>query len=100
MKEAIHSENLIQMGEVMLKDWEAQKNLHSLMVNPIIKKTEQIALKNGAIGFKLNGAGGGGSATILAGMGSEYKLKKTFTENFFQILPVKLDFMGVQTWIN
>ena len=100
MKDAINSENLMQMGEVMLKNWEAQKKLHSLMVNPIIKKTEQIALKNGAIGFKLNGAGGGGSATILAGMGSEYKLKKTFTENFFQILPVKLDFMGVQTWIN
>ena len=99
MKRAIQSDDLTYMGELMNKNWEAQKQLHHLMVNPTIKKAEQIATNNGAIGFKVNGAGGGGSVSIIAGIGKEYVLKQKLIENDFQILPVKLDFMGVQTWI-
>lgn len=98
MREVINSKNLDLIGKVMNKNWEAQKNLHPLMVNPIIKKVEKIAEKYGAIGFKLNGAGGGGSATILAAIGSEYKLKTKIKEVGFQVLPLKLNFKGVQTW--
>ena len=99
MKRAIQSDDLTYMGELMNKNWEAQKQLHHLMVNPIIKKAEQLATNNGAIGFKVNGAGGGGSVSIIAGIGKEYVLKQKLIENDFQILPVKIDFMGVQTWI-
>jgi galactokinase/mevalonate kinase-like predicted kinase len=68
------------------------------MVNPIIQKTENIARENGAIGFKCNGAGGGGSVSILAGIGNEFKIKKRLIENGLTILPAKLNFEGVQTW--
>jgi D-glycero-alpha-D-manno-heptose-7-phosphate kinase len=98
MKEAIYSKNLDLMGKIMNKNWEAQKNLHPLMVNPIIKKIERMAEKYGAIGFKLNGAGGGGSATILSGIRSEFRLKKKIVEEGFQILPMKINFNGVQVW--
>jgi galactokinase/mevalonate kinase-like predicted kinase len=82
----------------MNRNWDAQKNLHSLMVNSIIEKTEKIANENGAIGFKVNGAGGGGSATILAGIGHEHALKKKLSENGLILLPCKLNFYGVETW--
>ncbi len=98
MKDAINSENLGLMGKIMNKNWKAQKNLHPSMVNPIIKKIEKLAENHGAIGFKLNGAGGGGSATILAGIGSEYELKRKLYKEGFQILPIKLNLKGVQTW--
>ena len=48
------------------------------MVNPTIEKSEVIARENGAIGFKCNGAGGGGSATILAECGNVNPLKKKY----------------------
>ena len=99
MKKAIKSNDIEEMGEIMNINWEAQKRLHPLMVNSIIEKTEIIAQKNGVIGFKCNGAGGGGSATILAGVGHEYKLKKKLIENGLTILPCKLRFKGVETWI-
>jgi len=57
-----------------------------------------VAKEYGAVGFKINGAGGGGSATVLAGIGNESQLKKKYLENGFQVLPIKLDFNGVQTW--
>jgi len=98
MKKALILDNLENMGEIMNRNWAAQKKLHPLMNNPIIQKIENISRENGAIGFKLNGAGGGGSATILAGIGSEYNLKKKLIQNELQLLPIKLDFKGVQTW--
>ncbi|MHA1913321.1 MAG: GHMP family kinase ATP-binding protein [Promethearchaeota archaeon] len=98
MKNAVNSNDINYMGEIMNNNWEAQKNLHRLMTNQIINKAEQIAKKNGAVGFKLNGAGGGGSATIIAEIGKEFLIKKKLTKQGYQILPAKLDFLGNQTW--
>lgn len=98
MKKAIFSEDIKEMGNIINKNWEAQKMLHPLMINAIIEKAEKIAKKHGAIGFKINGAGGGGSAIILADVGYEYKLKKSLIENGFSVLPCKMCFNGVQTW--
>jgi len=98
MKKAILSADIREIGRIMNKNWEAQKRLHSLMVNPKIELTEKIAFENGAIGFKCNGAGGGGSVIILAGAGNEFKLKKNLKKNRLALLPAKLNFTGVQTW--
>ena len=98
MKKAINAKDLVYMGELMNKNWSAQKSLHNLMVNSLINKAENISINNGALGFKLNGAGGGGSATVLAAVGKEYELKKALTKNGFQLLPISLNFKGVQTW--
>ena len=98
MKSAIQSKDLLQFGEVMNENWNAQKNLHSLMNNDLIRKIETMAFKNGATGFKCNGAGGGGSVSILADIGKEYNLKKKLIDSGFQLLPVYLNFEGIQTW--
>ncbi len=100
MKRIINSADIKEIGEVINNNWEAQIKLHPLMLDSRIKKLEKIAFENKAIGFKCNGAGGGGSVTILAGIGHEYSLKKKIIENGFStILPIKLNFKGVQTWI-
>ncbi|NHJ23622.1 MAG: hypothetical protein EAX89_03550 [Candidatus Lokiarchaeota archaeon] len=97
MKRAIKLD-ISDIGRIMNKNWDAQKELHSLMTNDIIKKAEEIAHHHGALGFKCNGAGGGGSATILADVGREYQLKKELVENNFTILPFKLNFDGVYSF--
>ncbi len=97
MKSSINSEMDI-IGEIINKNWEAQKSLHPLMINPIVSKAEKIAKSNGALGFKCNGAGGGGSATILAECGQEYKIKKKLIKNGYTILPCKLSFTGVRSY--
>ncbi|HEC37790.1 MAG TPA: hypothetical protein ENI29_06105, partial [bacterium] len=86
------------IGRIMNRNWKAQKKLHNLMSNRIIEKAEKLANNNGALGFKLNGAGGGGSASILADKGKTSFLKKKLVQKGFQILPFKFDFLGVQTW--
>jgi len=97
MKASINSDIEI-LGEIINRNWDAQKSLHHLMINPLINKAEKIAKSNGAIGFKCNGAGGGGSATILAESGHEYQIKKKLIENGYTILPCKFSFTGVRSY--
>jgi len=98
MKSAIKSD-LISIGEIMNKNWDAQKRLHPLMVNSSISNAEKISKDNGALGFKCNGAGGGGSATILAENGHENQIKEKLIEKGYTILPCKLCFKGVHSTI-
>jgi len=98
MKKAINLD-LEDIGEIMYRNWEAQKNLHPLMVNNKILKAERIAKNYGAIGFKCNGAGGGGSISIIAAEGKEFKLKQELIKNGFKILPCKLCFNGVSSFL-
>jgi len=97
MKTSINS-GMDLIGEIINRNWDAQKSLHPLMTNPIVSKAEKIAKSNGAIGFKCNGAGGGGSATILAESGYEYQIKKKLIKNGYTILPCKLSFTGVRSY--
>jgi len=98
MKRAINSD-LTSIGKIMNKNWEAQKRLHPLMVNASIKNAEKISKDNGALGFKCNGAGGGGSATILAEIGHENQIREKLIEKGYTILPCKLCFKGVRSVI-
>jgi len=98
MKTAIYS-NMEEIGNIMNLNWDAQKKLHPSMVNPDIIKVEKLAKNNGAIGFKCNGAGGGGSAVIMAKINHEYRLKRKLVKNGFQLIPFKLCFKGVSSFI-
>ncbi|MFX0074613.1 MAG: hypothetical protein ACFE96_04180 [Candidatus Hermodarchaeota archaeon] len=97
MKSAIYSD-LGKIGEIMNRTWEANKKLHPLMVNPVIHKAEKIARDEGALGFKCNGAGGGGSATILSKRGQETQIKKKLVANGYEIIPFKLCFRGASSF--
>jgi D-glycero-alpha-D-manno-heptose-7-phosphate kinase len=98
MKEVINKD-LVDIGDVMNQNWEAQKNLHPLMVNDKIMKAEKISKKYSAYGFKCNGAGGGGSATILANPDHIFAFKNELIEEGYKILPCKLCFNGVFSFI-
>lgn len=96
MVKAINSDNIFEVGNIMNQNWQAQKDLHPLMTTDIIMHAEKIAFEKGAIGFKCNGAGGGGSAVILAEKGKEYELKKSLIKENLILLPCKLNFKGVE----
>jgi D-glycero-alpha-D-manno-heptose-7-phosphate kinase len=98
MREVI-DKDLVDIGNVMNQNWEAQKNLHSLMINKSIMTAEKIAKKYDALGFKCNGAGGGGSATILANSDHIFAFKNELIEEGYRILPCKLCFNGVFSYL-
>lgn len=57
---AISRGNLRRFGELMDLHWESKKRLSTSISNPQIDAWYDLAKKNGAIGGKITGAGGGG----------------------------------------
>jgi D-glycero-alpha-D-manno-heptose-7-phosphate kinase len=51
---------LIEFGKLLNQAWKAKKKLSSTISNNLIDEIYSLALKNGAVGGKLIGAGGGG----------------------------------------
>ncbi len=65
-KEALEKGNLMQFGEIMNEHWEYKRKRSRGISNPKIDRWYELALKNGAVGGKLIGAGGGGFLMFYA----------------------------------
>jgi len=65
-KEALESGDAIGFGELMHEHWEHKKRRSGGMSNPKIDEWYELALKSGAVGGKLVGAGGGGFLMFYA----------------------------------
>src|ERR1700752_2270660 len=57
---AIMAGNLRRFGELMDQHWQVKKRLSNGITNPMIDRWYELSKRNGAIGGKISGAGGGG----------------------------------------
>ena len=60
MKDALEHNDVSSFGDILNTGWELKRSLASGISNPEIDSAYEIAMKNGALGGKLLGAGGGG----------------------------------------
>lgn len=66
-RDALIDGDLKAFGRAMIRNTEAQANLNAALVSETARKIFDIANRYGAVGWKVNGAGGdGGSVTILS----------------------------------
>ena len=63
---ALESERPEQFGEIMHEHWEHKRKRSSGMSNPQIDAWYELGRRNGAVGGKLVGAGGGGFLLFYA----------------------------------
>jgi D-glycero-alpha-D-manno-heptose-7-phosphate kinase len=63
---ALESSKLSEFGQLMHEHWEHKKKRSSNMSNPKIDEWYELALRNGAVGGKVIGAGGGGFLMFYA----------------------------------
>ena len=67
-RDALLAGDLAAFGQAMIRNTDAQANLHASLVSETARKIFDVARHYGAVGWKVNGAGGdGGSVTILSG---------------------------------
>ena len=67
-RDALLVGDLEAFGAAMIRNTDAQADLHPTLVSETARKIFEVAKHYGAIGWKVNGAGGdGGSVTILSG---------------------------------
>jgi D-glycero-alpha-D-manno-heptose-7-phosphate kinase len=65
MKEALLKGDLVQLGEVLDRGWQAKKQLAEGISNPHIEQCFDVATQAGALAGKVSGAGGGGYVLFL-----------------------------------
>lgn len=102
-RDALYAGDFAALGRAMILNTEAQRNLHPDLVNPDAQRVIEIAQAHGALGWKVNGAGGaGGSLTILCGSLSHAKramIREIEQENpLFRNIPIYLSRFGLRVW--
>ena len=102
-RDAVHAGDFVALGEAMIENTEAQERLHPDLVSRDARRVIEIAKEHGALGWKVNGAGGeGGSLTILTGALSHVKramIREIEAENrLFKNIPIYLSRYGLRTW--
>jgi D-glycero-alpha-D-manno-heptose-7-phosphate kinase len=99
-RQALLAGHLEAFGRCMIENMEAQRALHPGLIGQAHQRISEIAREHGALGWKVNGAGGeGGSVTLLCQDDSEKRAKmlrqiKSAGEGFREI-PIQLSSEGL-----
>jgi|GEM_PF-12636 len=102
-RDALYANDFGALGNAMIENTAAQQRLHPALISPEAARVIEIARQHGALGWKLNGAGGdGGSVTILCNDVSQIKrtmIREIEQENpLFKNIPIYLSRYGLRVW--
>lgn len=93
-KEALEAGQTLLFGELMHEHWEHKKQRSQGMSNPQINEWYDLAMKNGAVGGKLVGAGGGGFLMFMSHDCD--KLRHTMSKAGLEEVRFRFDFEGAK----
>ena len=102
-RDAVYGGDFAALGRAMVDNTEAQARLHPELVGGDAQTVIELARAHGALGWKVNGAGGdGGSLTLLTGDLSYEKRELIRAieaqQPGFQNLPIYLSRHGLRLW--
>lgn len=97
-REALESGNGEGFGKIMHEHWEHKKKRSGGMSNPKIDEWYELGMKNGAVGGKLVGAGGGGFLMFYAG--DRQKLRLAMARAGLEEVRFRFDFEGTKIVLN
>jgi len=102
-RDALYGGDFSALGKAMVENNVAQSRLHPALISDDAARVIEIARSFGALGWKVNGAGGdGGSLTLLCGAESHARramIAAIEQENpHFKNIPVYLSRFGLRVW--
>jgi len=102
-RDALFAGDFAALGRAMIENTEAQADLHPDLVSPRHQAVIDVARRHGAIGWKVNGAGGdGGSVTLLGGpkAAANREMLRAVTSEVqaTQNIPIYLSPTGLRVW--
>ena len=102
-RDAVYAGDFAALGRAMIENTEAQGRLHADLLSRDAWQIIEISKRHGALGWKVNGAGGeGASLTLLCGEVSSEKramIREIEQANpLFKNIPIYLARYGLRTW--
>jgi len=98
MKRALLLGQIDGFGELLHQAWEHKKHLDEGISNPHVDELYRIARKEGAIGGKMTGAGGGGYFLFLTRFDRRHRVAAALEKHGGQVVPFQFEARGVMSW--
>jgi len=98
MKKALLLNNINEFGYLLNEAWISKKNFSKKMTDPYIDELYEEARKNGVIGGKLLGAGGGGYLLLLCEFDKRHLVAQKLTQMGGSIINFAFESNGLQSW--
>jgi D-glycero-alpha-D-manno-heptose-7-phosphate kinase len=98
MKDALLRGELTAIGEILHFGWQNKKQMAASISNNLIDDVYDTAIKNGASGGKISGAGGGGFMFFYCPMVTKIKVAKAIEKLGGRIQDFKFTQQGLTTW--
>lgn len=94
MRELLHSDStgVADSGRLLNEAWRLKKSLVSSISNSEINEAYEVAMKHGAWGGKLLGAGGGGFLLMLAPKENHVSIERALTR--YRRIPIQFEKLG------
>ena len=99
MKSRILKGKLDDFGKLLHEAWEIKKNFSKMITNKKLDKVYDFAIKNGALGGKLLGAGNGGYFIFYVPTFKKIEFIKNMTKKHFNLETFTFDNYGLRSWI-
>ena len=97
--EIVESGNITELGKMFDDHWQYKKKLAKGITNPDFDRIYDLAKKNGALGGKISGAGGGGFFTFYCEENQD-KLRSVMKKEGMRELRFDFDFEGTKILAN
>jgi len=98
MKRLLFSGKITEMARLLNESWTAKKATAAGVSNGRIDELYEMALKSGALGGKVSGAGGGGFMFFFVEPDQRFRLIDLLQKEGAVAAPVKFTNEGVETW--
>ena len=99
MKEALLTGKLNQIGEILYRSWLYKKQTADGITNPLIDTIFEEALKQGATGGKISGAGGGGFIFFYCPGDTRFKVINKLHEFGGEFRRFQFTHTGLTNWV-
>jgi D-glycero-alpha-D-manno-heptose-7-phosphate kinase len=98
MKKALLLGKVDALGELLHQAWESKKQLDEGISNSHVDRLYRLARREGAIGGKMPGAGGGGYFLLLTRFDRKHRVAAVLEKHGGQVVPFQFERRGLVTW--
>lgn len=100
IKRSLENDKITLFGKLMHEHWMEKKKISSKISSPKIDHWYDVGLKNGALGGKIMGAGGGGFLVFCSEVGKRKELRIAMEKEGLKFMDFKFDWEGSKTLVD